>query len=49
VVAVARREPALSERAVEAKAVNQLAQAARQHGMQNAHDRWLETIATLGV
>ena len=49
VVAVATREPTLGERAIEAKAVAHLAQAARQHGMQSAHARWLETIATLGA
>lgn len=47
VVAVAQAELGLSERAVETKAVEQLRQAARQHGMQQAHARWLDTLAAL--
>lgn len=47
VVAVAAREPALGERALEAEAVALLARAAREHGKHSAHRRWLETMAVL--
>lgn len=45
VVAVAKREPALGERDVEGRAVEELRDAARRHGKQAAHGRWLDAVA----
>lgn len=48
VVAVAKREPSLSERETERVALSELASAAHAHGKQAEHRRWLATVATLG-
>lgn len=47
VVAVAKREPSLSERETERVALSELASAAQAHGKQAEHRRWLATVATL--